>query len=683
MKIEDYAEQLQQETIASADLELEDELRLETFTRLVAQRLTEAGELDDFVVGFHKARGVETSGWSFDVERSHLHLFVTDYRGSGLESLTKTQIETSLRRLETFVTRSLDHYADSLEESSPAFEIADIIRSQWKSLDGATYYVFSDGRAKDLTLPKAVVEGVPVSYQVWDLERLFRLDTSGLEREPIVADIETTYGEPIPCLPAPGSSDHQVYLLLFPAQVLADLYNEYAGRLLERNVRSFLQARGAVNKGIRETILSSPDRFLAYNNGISMTASSVGLTRNADGQNAISRIDDIQVVNGGQTTASLATAVKRDGADVSNIRVQAKLTVVSEDTIDELVAHISQYSNTQNRVTGADFSSNDPFHVKLEELSRSVWAPAQDGAQRQTHWYFERARGQYADEQARARTPAKRRQFKALNPSNQKFTKTDVAKFEHSWEQLPHTVSLGAEKNFREFMLRLQTRRVTPDEAYFRRLVSKAILFRTTERLVSAFKFGGYRANIVTYSIAKLSNETASRLDLEAVWRAQQLSSASVDALNSLIPLVTEVIFNPVGRVRHVGEWCKKQDCWAAVQEIDWDLPGSLKKELVALHSDSSKTATARDGSSPQLDLGLSTPTREENDLVANAMKVSAETWFGVSNWAKETNNLQPWQRSLAYSLGRVAANGREPSIKQSRQGLILLEEARRLGFAG
>jgi hypothetical protein len=672
MELEEYAEQLHMEVVAAADTDPDLGLHPEVFTEVVGERLSDAGEIDALAVAYHRGRGVELGGWFLDDEGDTIHLVVTDYRGSGVESLAPKQISEAFKRLTTFVEKSLDGYSGVLDETTPAFEAAEVIRTQWKSLRAARLYLFSDAHARRPETAGGEIGGVKVSHHVWDIERLFRLDTSGLGHEPITVDVLDRTGSSIPCIQGPGAPDHRVYLLLFPATLLADLYNEYASRLLERNVRSFLQARGAVNKGIRQTILNEPDRFLAYNNGISATCSSLDLDSSVPGTVAIRAINDLQIVNGGQTTASLASAAKNDGANMARISVQAKLTVVSDDSIDELVAHISQYSNTQNKVTGADFSANDPFHIRLEELSRTTWAPAEDGSQRQTHWFFERARGQYADEQARARTLAKRKQFKALNPPQQKFTKTDLAKFEHTWEQLPHLVSLGAEKNFKEFMLRLEERRITPDAGYFERLVAKAILSRTTEKLVSAFNFGGYRANIVTYAIAKFNHHTASRLDLASVWRSQAISTPTQEALNTIIPEVFEVVTHPSGRVRHIGEWCKKMDCWAQVQEIPWSVPASLKRDLVVLRGD---------GSDPSPDLGLATPTAAEEDAVMEAAAVPADFWFGVSNWAKETSNLQPWQRSLAYSLGKLAANGKPPSLKQSVQGLKIKAKARELGY--
>ena len=437
-------------------------------------------------------------------------------------------------------------------------------------------------------------------------------------------------------------------------------------------MRSFLQARGNTNRGIRETILKQPDRFLAFNNGISATARSISFVRSGDGSLAVARIDDLQIVNGGQTTASLAAALHRDGADLSHVAVQMKLTVVEPETMDELVPYISQYSNTQNRVTGADFSSNAPFHIAIEGLSRSIWAPAPEGTQRQTHWFYERARGQFADELARARTPAQKREFKAKNPPSQKVTKTDLAKFENSWEQRPHVVSLGAEKNYEEFRLRLADNERQPDVAYFERLGAKAILFRTAEKLISAQKFGGYRANIVTYTIAKLSHATSHRLDLAAIWKGQRLSDATAEAVTEISRLVFAVITDPPERVRNISEWCKRLDCWKRVEELDWRSSRALESELIEMGA----------GRAPQImEDGSGTLTAEESEIITHASAVEADTWFRLSSWAKETSNLQPWQRGLAFSLGRLAQLDRPPSVKQARQGTRLLDEAKRLGF--
>ena len=669
MNIQEYAERILQDTLATA--EAEDAPSLEVFTQGVAQRLAELGDFAAAESCFHSAGDAEVSGYA--LEDGVFNIFVTDYRGTGRsEDLTDTQVRQSFQRLTTFIELSLDGYADVLEESSPGFELADLIRTNWSNSETARLYLFSDSQARNPVVADRPIHGVKVSHHVWDLERLFRFDTPDLEREPINVDVLQQFGTGLPCLKGASAIDHDVYLLVIPGKFLAHLYNEFGPRLLEHNVRLFLQSRVKTNRGIRDTILKQPDRFLAYNNGISATARSVSLVRSRDGIPAIARIDDLQIVNGGQTTASLAVALDRDWADLSDVAVQMKLTVVGPENVDELVPYISQYSNTQNKVAGSDFSSNDPFHITVEELSRSIWAPSPEGTQRKTRWFYERSRGQFADEVARAGTLAQQREFKAKNPPSQKFMKTDLAKFENSWDQYPHVVSLGAEKNYEAFRLRIAGNGLDPDVRYFECLVAKAILFRTARKLISAQKFGGHTANIVTYTVAKLSQATNHLLDLDAIWKRQRLSDATAESIEDIARLVFAVINDPPERVRNIGEWCKRLDCWKRVEELDWHPSKTLTVELLGIGNGEPVARTENHSRHP-----LATVP----EIIVQASEVEAETWFRLSKWAKETNSLQPWQRALAYSLGKLARSGRRPSAKQARQGTKLHDEAKHLGF--
>ena len=315
---------------------------------------------------------------------------------------------------------------------------------------------------------------------------------------------------------------------MLPGEFISRIYERFGPRLLELNVRSFLQARGKINRGIQETIQTEPRRFLAYNNGLSMTAADVHVVDLRGGGRGIDAISDLQIVNGGQTSASLHFAKVKHKADLSGIYVQAKLSVVDPTLLIDLVPRISQFANSQNKVNMADFSANDPFHVEVEKLSRTVWAPGRAGTADLTRWFYERARGQYADALGRERTPAKQRNFRLASPPSQKFTKTDLAKYENLWDQLPWIVSMGAEKNFREFMLRLEKRGslFVPDQAYFEHLIAKAILFKEADKLVYRMKLGGYKSQTVYYTIAKISNVSGQRIDLRNIWRSQTLPPA-------------------------------------------------------------------------------------------------------------------------------------------------------------
>ena len=490
--------------------------------------------------------------------------------------------------------------------------------------------------------------------------------------EPIEIDFENEYGRPLQCLSlVDPDSDYQGYLTVIPGEVLAGIYDRYGPRLLERNVRSFLQARGKVNKGIRHTILEEPHRFFAYNNGITATADYIDFDLEPDGLK-IRKVRNLQIVNGGQTTASLFHTAKKDKADLSGIFVQAKLSVIPEEHVDEIVPLISRFANSQNKVSDADFYANDPFHIDIEELSRSVWTPAVEGTSRTTHWFYERARGQYMDAKARETTPARKRQFEALWPNRQKFTKTDLAKFENTWMQLPHIVSLGAQKNFNDFSVRLKERgRVKVDVEYFQHLIAKAILFKRADRIVRDQEFGGYKANIVTYTLAWLSHHTSQRIDLDRIWKEQDISPALQEAIRNVSHEVQRIITNPPNN-RNITEWCKRMECWDQVRETKIDIGQALERELI----DVGRTANRRP------DRGIEGPNEQEMTLIRQVSDVSADQWFQISKWAKETNNLQGWQRSIAFSIGKVISRGGSVSPKQAKQGIKILEEAKTLGFA-
>jgi hypothetical protein len=585
----------------------------------------------------------------------------------------KADIDTAFKRLSGFLEKALGDYHKGMEEASSAFDMALRIYDIRAQLTRVRLHVFTDGLSTVEQLENTQVGGLTVSHHVWDIERIFRLQSSGQAREAIEIDFIERGGHAIPCLEVPAKdTDYRAFLAVFPGDVIADLYGEFRDRLLERNVRSFLQARGKVNKGIRDTIVKAPHRFMAYNNGISGTASDIELVRTPDGGLGIKRVRDLQIVNGGQTTASIFHAKTKDRADISQVFVQAKLSVVDTEKVelDELVPLISRFANSQNKVSEPDFSANDPIHIELERLSRTVWAPALPGQQRQTKWFYERARGQFVVAKNLEGSNARQKAFVEQHPPSQRITKTDWAKFENTWYQMPHIVSRGGEKNYKDYMVRFQARNSKVDQTYFEHLVARSILFRQAESLVQAMQFGGYRANIVTYTIAYLSYKTAQRIDLGRIWREQNITLAIAQAIKAVAPSIQAVIISPPGG-KNVTEWCKKEECWKSIQQLDIKLPAAFEEEVLGF-------APVRGSASGSETTPL---TDDEAAVVAQIRTVSSQTWFDIAVWAKETGNLQIWQRGIAASLGKLASRGKDPSIKQALHGSKILKEVVSLGF--
>lgn len=652
--------------------ETEEDLENE-FTHRMMELLADAGVLYDGLVCYHKSTGTKVNGYNFNENDDTLDLFISVYKHvTPPINLPKEEVDTAFRRLTTYFKQCLTGVHKTMRSGAESYDLASFIYESREHISQVRMYLLTDTFVKSEYKSEELLGGLSVKYHIWDIKKTFQAASSGQELEAIEIDWKKRFGCPLMCLHTSApDAEYDAYVTVIPGHILCEVYEEFGARLLERNVRAFLQVRGKVNKGIRTTILEDPDLFLAYNNGISATAEAVEFLDLGNGARAITKVKDFQIVNGGQTTASLYHASKKDEADLSRVFVQAKLSVVKPDRIAELVPLISRYANSQNKVSEADFSANDKFNVKLQELSRTIWAPA-GGTKQQTRWFYERARGQYLDAKNREMTPARKKQFELENPPLQKFTKTDLAKFENTWNLEPHIVSRGSEKNFYEFTMRLRERQTfVPDELYYKCLVAKAIMFRTAEKLVQAQRFGGYRANIVTYSLAYIIERTALRIDLEKIWKNQSVSPALETAIYTVSREVHRALINPPGG-KNVTEWCKKPQCWDTVRRLDIELPDELERELIRID----RFAPSR------IDRGIDAPDEHEQEVIEKAQGVEASWWFQIAKWAKETNNLQPWQRSLAFSLGQLKTRRREPSRKQAVQALVILEEVQRMGFS-
>lgn len=647
------------------------------FTAVILEYLVELGEIDNPVICPFRGHGLQLNAYEFSAEMDSLNIFVSIFNPSDvIMSISKNDIDAVLKRGLQLYRKATNDLYKSFEKENDVYEFAITINQHKRNLKSVRIIALTNGNTKPSVINNINLEGVDISFSIWDMDRLFRCSISGKMRETIEIDFLESFGVTIPCIENTSSDKYCVYLSIISGDVLARIYEKYGPRLLERNVRSFLQVKGAVNKGIRDTLRDEPEMFLAYNNGISITAESVDIVRDENGKPSIKKIRDMQIVNGGQTTASIFNARKdkKTDIDLSRVFVQMKLSVItSSDQMDEIVPKISAFANTQNKIQIADFSANDPFHRKIEELSRIIWAPAQNGMKPQ-NWFYERARGQYADMLSKETTTLRKKAFKEQHPL---FTKTDLAKYENTWDQLPYQVSEGAQKNFKKFTMRLNERKnFIPDEAFYQRLIAKAILFRRTEKLVQTQQFGGYRANIVTYTLSFLSHKTAQRLDLDSIWKSQGLTLAVEKNIIAISQFVHEIIVNPPGGA-NIGEWCKKSKCWDVIKEYPFNISEDLIRELISVGKSSPVVSYAQ----KEAVSDINSATQEETEVIEKVLRVNAKSWYALSKWAKETNNYQGWQRSIVFSVGQLIARGKTPSYKQSVQALKVYEDAINKGF--
>lgn len=522
-----------------------------------------------------------------------------------------------------------------------------------------------------------------IEYHIWDITRIFQISESASGKEDIVIQLKDFVENGIPCIPASKTDDYTAYLCNIPGLILAKLYNSYGGRLLEGNVRSFLQTKGKVNKGIRNTILNNPTMFFAYNNGIAATSYDIK-TIDIEGVKYITEITALQIVNGGQTTASLAMALlndKKDGSEekLKEIYVPMKLSIVSPEKAQELIPNISRFANSQNKVSDADLWSNHPFHIRMEDFSRRIIAPAIDGKQYGTHWYYERANGQYKQETYKC-SPAEKKRFEMLNPSYQMFKKIDLAKYMNLLHMRPDIASAGGQKSFSHFATGITKQWDTKDsifnEGYFRRLVSLAIIFKESDRIVRHQSwYNSYKANIVAYTMAKIFSTVKEEypdkvISFKNIWLRQTLSAAWKRQIEITSKNMYEFLIDDKRQIENVTEWAKREACWNQAQEIKELLLPEFVAELQYKDDD---TEQKKDEKKEQK------LTNKINNMVEVA-NFEVENWKYLLAWDEEHHALTSLDMEF-INLAIAMEKGKFPSEKQCIRILEILEKARLESF--
>lgn len=546
------------------------------FCEVVMQHLVDAGMTFEPVVCHFQGKvgnaNLRLSGYAISDDADQLDLFVSLYEG--FETLTpvqdqdsKTAAQQCVRFLELCAAGKL---ADALDPSSDAHSLALTIREIYDGLEQVRVFVLTDGVAKSKSFKPRDVGGKSVRLEVMDIERLFRHRSEGKPRDELVVDFNEVSGSPLPCVFVPGETgDYDYALTAVPGEALRHVYEKFGPRLLEANVRSFLSVKAkGVNAGIQGTLRTAPERFMAFNNGIVLVADEMRLARAEDGSPGIVWLRGMQIVNGGQTTASIYFAKKKyPETDLSKVRVPAKIIVMKEEDPakeEALVSDISRYANSQNAVRQSDLSANKPFHVDVERLSLSVYCP--DGIGR---WFYERAAGSYNTLLSReGTTPARLRALKESVPASRKITKTELAKYLMAWDVRPDVVSLGTQKCFDRFMTSLGEAEtagnsVVPDAVFFKALVAKALVFKAVHKaarpLVSAFL-----ANVAAYTVAVVAHVYRDALDLERIWRNQGVSDQFLEQVEIWAREVNERL-HETANGKMISEWAKRPECRVAM----------------------------------------------------------------------------------------------------------------------
>lgn len=715
MNVDEYRSFLHEEMAvrANSNMSTQDE----EFLRYVTD-LLDGEQFDEFqecyFEGITRRKGnMRIDGYSINDSDGNCCVFISDYHGShGDEAIRTEDINAAFNKVRHFVEEAIRYelYYE-MEESTEAYEFAQTLYYENEKITKFRFFLLTDAfnRQRRKNIKDTELVGKTVELNVWDVSRIFDVVNSKTQKESVEIFLSDFDSEGIPCVKAVECHDviadievmpkynddgadaddtpenlitYTSYLAVVPGKVLSDLYLEYGSRLLEGNVRSFLSVRGKVNKSIQNTIKNYPEMFFAYNNGIAATATEIDTELTSNGL-VITRIKDLQIVNGGQTTASIAntllTARKGEVVDVSRLYVPMKISVLDHTMSEKIIPKISEYSNSQNKVDASDFFSNHPFHIRMAEYSMKTPAPAVNGNQYQQYWYYERTRGQYNQGKMKFKPKSSQmKQYETRYPENQVIKMVELAKYMEIYEGRPDIVSKGKQALVKVFADNIKSHWTKSDAEYnvyyFKRVVALAIIYKATDDIVKQkpwYKIKhSYKANIVAYTMSILfeyirRRTTEYELDFMRIWNKQGIYSELAMQLSVLCGEVYEFITDDDRPVENVTEWCKKQLCWEQAQKYRWSIMPGFVKTLIGKDQIKNEEKAAKE----------SRKVENEVDTFKFILAAGKEYWKKVYQWGDDRRLLSDMEISILKLIINMSETGKIPSEKQAKVAIKTREK--------
>lgn len=591
---------------------------------------------------------------AFDYSESAgiLDLFITVYiESEGLTEIKKNRIDQAHNALAHFLSKCVKDdkmYQQYINEDTEVAEVVGTIKEEFKNknISLIRFFVITNGQLKtDYNSVSEIKVGdvyYDFEFNIWDICAIRNSEVAAQHDGAIDIDFESEYAHSIECLELGENGGVKSYLAIMPAEILARVYKKYKTRLLNQNVRNYLGGTIKVNKGMAKTLRDDPAMFFAYNNGISSTALKVGLRRDEGGKVYITNVTNWQIVNGGQTTNTIFSMFSRN-IDMQNAYVTLKISEINfedEKKKEEAISHIARFANSQTQIKESDLAANIGYMLKLDEISKSEWTPV-NSVRRNTQWFFERMRGQYDNAKGEPRTK-KAKDFVAQHPKKQRFTKTDIAKWEMAWAGRPDIASKGGEQSFDFFHKKsLKTDSIVVDRNYFHQLIAKAIIYQSISEICKQNGIKGYINIICNYVLATLAWKSRESLDLDYIWNHQEIHPAMRVAIEQEADIVNKYILklgqegvNPSVKAKNEPFWKDITLRMVGLPELDKVLLSSNEDELTA----------------------------ENQAKIEQFGKLPADIWRQLSVWGKNTRKLSLLERKkLDHAFALSSADKKLP----------------------
>lgn len=566
-----------------------------------------------------------------------LDLFGTIYYEGQSPTLPVSTAHKMVNELSMFFLNAVEgrESKNTFRSTNPdVADVMDMIRDEFvkeRRISLVRLFVLSNGYSAD---PIELSEGeleynnqkVSVEYYFWDMEEVRKADLAKQNNQEIIIDLKDEYQSALECIEVHDTKNDIVsYLAIMPALVLAKIYNKHKVRLIDQNVRNFLGGKVKVNKEMAETLATTPELFFSFNNGISSTASNVTIEEGEDGRKYITKLRNWHIVNGGQTTSTIYSALKKNKETAEALQSAYVAVKVSEvkpattEALPSLVPAIAKYANSQTKVKDSDLSANANYMLDLEKQSRKEMTETAHP----TYWYFERLRGQFLTDKLNAGSKGslKVKKFEEERPQTQRFNKTDIAKIEMAWNKKPFEACKGAEVCFDKYWKSIQDNMPIVDEKFFHDVVAKLLIYKYIDLHLKVIGNKGYAAIICNYTIALLALRSQGKLDLNYIWHHQGVQ----DELKEVIKIIAKEVSDYLTLIGTQGTKnpqteSKKVDFWNTIQNktLGITIPDSI---LVSAEDAEIITASQQ-------------------------AEIDASVAWGIDNW----KNLAAWTKSEGRS---------------------------------
>ena len=701
MDIEEYRKDFLEQIRSDAALNSTDPN--DEFIQKSVSLLEEIEEFPDPTIHYFGSRGkknrqLQFNAFGFDEADGSICLLISDFNNSEIPiTLTKTQIDSLYSRMQYFIeeayTGSIGEYCD---ESDPTIDIARQIRkligksSFESSVLKFKFFIITNSvlSARVKSIQKDELLGRSVELNLWYLERFYDLYNSS-NSEAIEIKVSDFGIDGIQCIKAnmTDCDEYDAYLAIVPGKFLADIYLKHGSRLLQGNVRAFLSLKNPVNKGIKRTIVGEPKKFFTYNNGIATISESIDLSD--DGTKILS-LCGLQIINGGQTTASMASAVvKKDNELLENIFVPMKLTVLKSNNeandservkqYNEMIQKISECANSQTKVTPADFFSNHKFHTMMETLSQSAknFAPPSNGDPFPTVWFYERSRGKWEQEQMKL-SPSQRDKYIKKYPKNQVVKKEQLVKSMIIMDGYPYIACDVSKKMMDHIASTIDSMFENAIEQindyFFKKSIASIIIYNAVEKLIGKqpwYPKGGNRAQIVPYTIAKLLNSIPGNktIDYDLIWKGQCLYPSFVYEVENVSLMTHKFLENSGGEI--VREYARHKETWLKYKNIPYEISETFYDDLKNLSLERNEEKQAKKERKFNNDI----------DASVDVFKLGASYWMNVYKKVESEKVISFADKMVIKSIADMINRNGLPSSAQAKKVIKIFNAAEDTGI--